>query len=56
MTDKKTTRPGKTAKKGTTGIKDLTPVRNPKGGELKTPLRPDALPRGGWDGNHNVAF
>lgn len=48
MSDKKT-KTVKAAKKGT--LKDLTPVRDPKGGEMKT----DPLPRGGWDRNHNVA-
>lgn len=52
MSDKKT-KTVKEAKKGS--LKDLTPVRDPKGGEMKTSLRGDTLPRGGWDGNHNAA-
>lgn len=51
MSNAKTT---KSTKKKSGAIKDLTPVRDPKGGSLKTPP-PDTLPRGGWDGNHNVA-
>ena len=55
MSDRKATRTGKTAKKEEAGLKDLPPRRDPKGGELKTTVRPDTLPRGGWDGNHNQA-
>ena len=55
MGDRKATRTEKTAKKDGTGLKDLTPKRDPKGGELNTTVRPDTLPRGGWDGNHNLA-
>jgi len=53
MADKKTKKTETDLKKGS-GIKDLAPARDPKGGELKTSLRGD-LPRGGWDGNHNLA-
>jgi hypothetical protein len=53
MSDRKATRPVRTAKKDDAALKDLTPRRDPKGGELKTPVRPDTSPRGGWDGNHN---
>ncbi len=56
MKDKKATRTVKNVKKESTGLKDLAPKRDPKGGELKTPLRPDSLPRGGWDGNYNITF
>jgi hypothetical protein len=55
MSDKKVTRTVKTAKKEDAPIKDLTPRRDPKGGELNTTIQPDRLPRGGWDGNHNLA-
>ena len=55
MSDRKAPRTEKTVKKDDAGIKDLTPRRDPKGGELTTTVRPDTLPRGGWDGNHNLA-
>ena len=46
MSDKKATTTKK-AKKAS--LKDLAPVRDPKGGEMKTSLRGDTLPRGGWE-------
>ena len=52
MSDKKATTTKK-AKKAS--LKDLAPVRDPRGGEMKTSLQGDTLPRGGWDRNHNVA-
>jgi hypothetical protein len=52
MSDKKAT---KAPKKKGTGVKDLEPAADPKGGGMTTTVRPDTLPRGGWDGNHNLA-
>ena len=53
MADKKRKKSAKDLKKGAV-LKDLPPARDPKGGELKTQRTSE--PRGGWDGNHNVAF
>jgi len=52
MSDKKATKAPKDHKKGT--VKDLEPAADPKGGGMTTTVRPDTLPRGGWDGNHNL--
>jgi len=54
MTDKKTKKAEKTERRAVAPIKDLEPIRDPKGGEMKTSLR-NVEPRGGWDGNHNPA-
>jgi len=54
MNGKKPSQGAKDQKKDTR-IKDLEPSVDPKGGGLNTPVRPDTLPRGGWDGNHNVS-
>jgi hypothetical protein len=52
MNDKKAAKAPK--KKGTGSVKDLEPAADPKGGGMTTTVRPDTLPRGGWDGNHNL--
>ena len=54
MNDKKATKSPQDQKKGTGSVKDLEPVADPKGGGMTTTVRPDTLPRGGWDGNHNL--
>ena len=54
MTDKKTKKAEKALGRAVAPIKDLEPVRDPKGGEMKTSLR-NPEPRGGWVGNHNLA-
>ena len=54
MTDKKTKKDEKAVRRTVTPIRDLEPIRDPKGGEMKTSVR-NAEPRGGWDHNHNPA-
>jgi hypothetical protein len=54
MNDKKATKSSKDQKKGAANVKDLEPAKGPKGGGMTTTVRPDTLPRGGWDGNHNL--
>ena len=54
MTDKKTKKAEKAVRSAVAPIKDLEPVRDPKGGEMKTSLG-TVEPRGGWDRNHNPA-